>query len=70
MKKKKCELCGKTIDEGDIFCKGCGNPIKDDEEVKEAVIDKKKESSTFYIVVIIILLLLIIGFGLFYIVNK
>lgn len=71
MRKRKCEFCGNTLDNGDAFCKGCGNPVKNNEEVVEAVVEgNKKESSTFWIVLIILILVVIICFGLFHLINN
>ena len=71
MKRRKCEFCGNTLDSGDAFCKGCGNPVKDDEKVVEAVVESnKKESSSFWIVLIILILVAMICFGVYYLINN
>ena len=63
--RRKCEFCGEEIEEDELFCKGCGNPINNSKEVKDAVIDNKKENNNFVAVIIIILLILIIIGGFF-----
>lgn len=70
MKKRKCEFCGKSISSEDIFCKGCGNKIVD-EEVKDAVIDDRpREGSGFYLAIIVFLLLVIVSLGTYYLFFK
>lgn len=68
MKKKVCEFCGGPISKNDIFCRGCGAKIDNNEEIKDAIIEggNKKENNTFILEIIIILLIIIAFFGLFF----
>ena len=55
MKKRVCEFCGEPLSKSDIFCKGCGAKINNDEIVKDAIIEgEKKDSNTGFILSIII----------------
>lgn len=71
MKKRKCEICGSTISKSDTFCKTCGNSIKQDKEITDAVIEDPNSKTntkfliTTIIVIIIIILALLIYFLLF-----
>ena len=60
MKKKICEFCGEPLNKNDIFCRGCGAKIDNNEEVKDAVIEGEKSKNTTFITSIIVLLLLVI----------
>lgn len=73
MRKRKCEFCGNSIDSGDIFCKGCGKKVADDDIVKDAIIEedgKKVESNTFILVIIILILLGMVALGLYHLLFK
>ena len=64
----KCEFCGSSVKKTDKFCKTCGNAVKIENEVKDAVIEDPngKNNTTFIITIIVILLLIIVSLGLFY----
>lgn len=72
MKARKCEFCGKKIGKDDLFCTSCGNEIKKEKEVKDAVVisseKRTKEDNTFIMTLIIILLIIIIAFGLYHLI--
>lgn len=71
MRKRKCELCGATISKNDAFCKTCGNSIKKDKDITDAVIEdpSSKRNTKFLVtiisIIIIIILVLLVYFLLF-----
>lgn len=71
MRKRKCEVCGATISKNDAFCKSCGNSIKKDKDITDAVIEdpNNKDNTKFLLttisIIIIIILVLLIYFLLF-----
>jgi uncharacterized membrane protein YvbJ len=65
----KCEFCGSSVKKTDKFCKTCGNAIKKEKEIMDAVIEDpnaKNNNTTFIMVIIVVLLLIIVSLGLFY----
>jgi uncharacterized membrane protein YvbJ len=65
----KCDICGSDVRKTDKFCKKCGNAIKKESEVKDAIIEDpnaKSSNTTFIMIIIIVLLLVIVSLGLFY----
>ncbi len=49
MKSRRCEFCGDPINKGDTFCKSCGNSIKRNEIVKDAMIDDPNKKTNIEI---------------------
>lgn len=70
--RRKCEFCGEIIEKDDLFCKSCGNEVKYDNVVEDAVIEdpnKKKQDSTFILSVVVLLLLIIVSLGAYYLLK-
>ena len=66
MRKRKCEFCGEKLNKDDVFCKNCGNEIRNEDVVKDAIIEDPNKNNTFILSIIVMLLIFIIGLGLYY----
>jgi len=69
MKKKVCEFCGASISRNDIFCRGCGTKVNNNEIIKDAVIEgenKNNNNSGFILGIIVSILAIMVLLGLFY----